>query len=65
MLIDRCQSHGLTQTATEIESAWLGTARLLKVREDRSVQVLSGPLDLNPAAPAPQQKAHAGGSVTN
>jgi hypothetical protein len=34
MLADRCKSHGLTETATEIESAWLDTARLLKVRED-------------------------------
>jgi len=34
MLVHRCQSHGLSETATEIESAWLGTARLLKVRED-------------------------------
>ena len=34
MLADRCQSHGLSEIAAEIDSAWLGTARLLKVRED-------------------------------
>jgi hypothetical protein len=34
MLVDRCQSHGLSEVGTEIESAWLGTARLLNVRED-------------------------------
>jgi hypothetical protein len=34
MLADRCQNHGLSEVGNEIESAWLGTARLLKVRED-------------------------------
>ncbi len=34
MILDRCQLHGLFELATEIDSAWLGTARLLKVRED-------------------------------
>ncbi len=34
MLADRCRSHGLSETATEIESAWHGTARLLNLRED-------------------------------
>jgi hypothetical protein len=34
MLIDRCRALGLGEVADEIESAWLGTARLLGVRED-------------------------------
>jgi hypothetical protein len=34
MLTDRCQAFGIGSVGSEIESAWLGTARLLGVRED-------------------------------
>ena len=34
MLEDRCQTYGLSEAGAEIESAWLGTARLLRLRED-------------------------------
>jgi hypothetical protein len=34
MLTDRCQEYGLAAEGKEIEAAWLGTARLLGLRED-------------------------------
>jgi hypothetical protein len=34
LLIDRCQEYNLQEVGKEVEAAWLGTARLLGVRED-------------------------------
>lgn len=34
MVVDHCQEHNLKDVGKEIEAAWLGTARLLNVRED-------------------------------
>jgi hypothetical protein len=34
MVIDRCRQYGLVDEGKDIEAAWLGTARLLGLRED-------------------------------
>jgi hypothetical protein len=34
MVVDRCRAYGLNDEASGVEAAWLGTARLLGVRED-------------------------------